>query len=179
MATPHTLWRFPGPLALRDVLAGAPPTLHRDASARVYLGELSLFDIWPGPAEFGALTLLGAASLAPSPGEVAGWWVVDGARPVDPERVLYVPDRGCAAAARGAPSRAVALTLMPPGYDAAVGETRRAIARYADLADRVMHARRDLGDVLPEALRETADTPLHMLRAERRVALAAALEALL
>lgn len=174
--TPVTLWRFPGPIALLDVLAGAAPTLHHDAASIAYLGDDTLWD-WPGVAEFGALTLFGADRLDPRPAEVAGWYTAPVQR-LDPGAVLYVPDRGCARAVDRAPDAAAARRCLPPGYDAAVGEARRAMARYDMISQRVVTAREALGDDrIPARWRRAAHTPLHLLPRAEREALADALDA--
>lgn len=173
-----TLWRFPGPIALLDVLAGAPPTLHHDAATVAWLGDLSLWH-WPGVAEFGALTIFGADRLDPTPAEIAGWYTVP-VRALDPAAVLYVPDRGCARAIEGAPDAAAARHRLPPGYDAAVGEMRRAMARYDAISRRVVTAREALGEAaIAHHLRRAIDTPLHLLPRPEREALADALDAAL
>ncbi|MCB9529235.1 MAG: hypothetical protein H6701_12780 [Myxococcales bacterium] len=174
--TPVTLWRFPGPIALLDVLAGARPTLHHDAATAAYLGDDTLWD-WPGVAEFGALTIFGADRLDPRPAAIAGWYTVP-VGPLDPGAVLYVPDRGCARAVDAAPDAAAARARLPLGYDAAVGEARRAMARYDLISRRVVAAREALGEArLPARWRRAVDTPLHLLPRAEREALADALDA--
>lgn len=171
-----TLWRFPGPIALLDVLGGAQPTLHHDGAEVAWLGDASLWD-WPGVAEFGALTVFGAERLDPAPGAVAGWYTV-AVRPLERAGVLYVPDRGCARAVAGAPDAGAARGRLPPGYDAAVGEARRAMARYDTISQRVVRAIETLGDDgIPMACRRAVRTPLHMLPRPEREALADALDA--
>lgn len=171
-----TLWRFPGPIALLDVLAGAPPTLHHAEAEVAWLGDLSLWD-WPGVAEFGALAVFDAGRFEPAPGAVTGWYTV-AVRPLDGARALYVPDRGCARAVAGAVDAAEARTRLPAGYDAAVGEARRAMARYDTVSKRVVRAIETLGDDgIPMTWRRAAQTPLHMLPRVEREALADALDA--
>ncbi len=171
-----TLWRFPGPIALLDVLGGAPATLHHDGAEVAWLGDSTLWD-WPGVAEFGALTVFGAERLEPAPGAVAGWYTV-AVRSLEPNAVLYVPDRGCARAVAGALDADAARARLPAGYDAAVGEARRAMARYDTVSQRVVDAIETLGDDgIPMPWRRAARTPLHMLRRAEREALADALDA--
>lgn len=171
-----TLWRFPGPIALLDVLGGAQPTLHHDGAERAWLGDATLWD-WPGVAEFGALTVFGAERFEPAPGAVAGWYTV-AVRPLDPAGVLYVPDRGCARAVDGALDADAARARLPTGYAAAVGEARRAMAQYDTVSQRVARAIETLGDDgIPMPWRRAARTPLHMLPRVEREALADALDA--
>lgn len=179
---PSTLWRFPGPLALRAVLDGAPPTLHHLEARVAYLGDLSLWR-WPGVSEFGALTVFAADGLAPQPTEIPGWYTVDLAAvgvALDARRVLFVPDERCAAAVEGAADAAAARRRLPADYDAAVGEVRQAMERYDALSQRVVDAWQTLGDDrVPDRWRETLDTPLHLLPRATRDALADGLQAAL
>ncbi|MCA9538663.1 MAG: hypothetical protein KC620_07225 [Myxococcales bacterium] len=176
MSPPRTLWRFPGPLALQAVLDGAPPTLHHPDAPLAFVGDLRLW-AWPGVAEFGALTLFDAAALAPEATEIAGWYRVT-VRPLDGGQILYVPDEKCARAVEGAAGVDEARARLPAEYAEAVAETKRAMARYAEVVDRVIAAREQLpAERVPPDWRTALDTPLHLQPPAARAALAAALEA--
>lgn len=178
MHAPDTLWRFPGPLALGRVLAGEPPTLHHPDAGRVFVGDDRLWS-WPGVAEFGALTLFDAARYAPRPGPVDGWFVID-PQPLDPARVLYVPDQSTARRVAGARDAAEARARLGEGYGPALAEVERAIARYDAVGRRVIAGLDALGEAgIPPDWRSEALTPLHMLPPARRDALADALHAAL
>lgn len=174
-----TLFRFPGPLVLARILDGEAPSLHHEDAPRVFIGDLSLWS-WPGVDEFGALAIFGAERLAPRPADVDGWYVIDPVS-IDPDAVLYVPDRQCARAVSGAADAGAARRRLPPHHAAAVGEARRAMERYDAVSRAVVEVLEALDadprglDAVPEAWRADASTPLHMLPPGRRDALARAL----
>jgi hypothetical protein len=174
-ATPRTLLRFPGPLALLRVLEGAPPTLHRAGETRVFLADERLWD-WPGPADFGALAVFDADRFAPEPHPTPGWYVCRVAT-LAPGDALYVPDAESAAAVFGAPSAEAARPRLPPQHGRRVAIRLDAMRAYDALAAAV-EAARDAGESgsiprWPASLRALLNRPLHLLTAAERAALAA------
>lgn len=175
--TPRTLLRFPGPLALLRVLGGERPTLHHADAPRVFLGDERLWD-WPGLRPFGALAVFDADRFDPAPHEVAGWFTC-AVRPLGPDDALYVPDAEAAGVVSGCRTARTArrrLATALPDHAARVARARALMQAYDADAASVDAARADgRALALPAPVRGLLNRPLHLLDADERRRLVAAL----
>jgi hypothetical protein len=173
----RTLLRFPGPLALLKVLGGERPTLHHADAPRVFLGDHRLWD-WPDVRSFGALAVLDADRFEPVPHDIEGWYTC-AVVPLGAEDAVYVPDAECAGVVTGCRTARTArrrLTTAVPDLAARVAQARAAMVAYDADAAAVDAARSEpRAAALPAPLRALLNRPLHLLEADERRRLVAAL----
>lgn len=173
----RTLLRFPGPLALLKVLGGERPTLHHADAPRVFLGDDRLWD-WPGVRAFGALAVLDADRFEPVPHDIAGWYTC-AVRPLGADDAVFVPDPECAGVVAGARTARTArrrLATAVPDLAARVAQAQAAMLTYDADAAAVDAVRADPRvQTLPAPVRSLLNRPLHLLDADERRQLVAAL----